>query len=58
MIYLFCFFPCHVRLRLPGDHIAVFELKNARAGIYLATLGRGSKAFLIGKISDISPELG
>ena len=27
-------------------------------GIFLAILGRGPRAFLIGKISDINPEFG
>ena len=30
----------------------------AQAGIFLAILGRGPRAFLIGKISDINPEFG
>ena len=28
------------------------------SGIFLAILGRGPKAFLIGKISDVNPEFG
>ena len=28
------------------------------SGIFLAILGRGPRAFLIGKISDINPEFG
>ena len=28
------------------------------SGIFLAILGRGPRAFLIGKISDVNPEIG
>ena len=31
---------------------------NNKSGIFLAILGRGSRAFAIGKISDVNPEFG
>ena len=35
-----------------------FEFDRHLAGIFLAILGRGPRAFLIGKISDVNPEFG
>ena len=32
--------------------------KHVRAEMFLAVLGRGHRAFLIGKISDSNPEFG
>ena len=31
---------------------------DCHAGMFLAILGRGSRAFVIGKISDVNPEFG
>ena len=40
-----------------SQNLSVNCLKN-RQGFFLAILGRGPRAFLIGKISDIKPEFG
>ena len=34
------------------------EIKKKLPGIFLAILGRGPRAFLIGKVSDVNPEFG
>ena len=36
----------------------IFAQNTDCAGIFLAILGRGSRAFAIGKISDVNPEFG
>ena len=34
------------------------RLEDSNSGIFLAILGRGPRAFLIGKFSDVNPEFG
>ena len=49
------------------SHISMFQMRKSKitrcpnatnTGIFSAILGRGPRAFLIGKISDIHPEFG
>ena len=46
---------------VPGSITAVFsyiQQSQWTAGIFLAILGKGPRAFLVGKFSDVNPEFG